>query len=68
MPMSQNNRIVTQISVLLYPMRELNEILILLVIYDAFLEISQIYQPVSATVDIGRCQYRNFPNFTALQS
>ena len=66
--MSQNNRIVTQISVLLYPMRELNKILILLAIYDAFLEISQIYRPLSATVDIGRCQYQNFPNFTVLQS
>ena len=43
MPMSQNNRIATQISVLLYPMRELNKIKILLAIYDAFLEISQIY-------------------------
>ena len=41
--MSQNNRIVTQISVLPYPMREINETLILLAIYEAFLEISQIY-------------------------
>ena len=41
MPMSQNNRIATQISVLLYPMREINEILILLAIYEAFLEISK---------------------------
>ena len=38
-----NNRIATQISVLLYPMREIDEILILLAIYEAFLEISQIY-------------------------
>ena len=41
--MSQNDRIATQISVLLYPMREINEILILLAIYEAFLEISQLY-------------------------
>ena len=38
-----NNRIATQISVLLYPMREIGEILILLAIYEAFLEISQIH-------------------------
>ena len=43
MPMSQNNVIATQISVLPYPMREIDEILILLAIYEAFLEISQIY-------------------------
>ena len=35
--MSQNNKIATQISVLPYEMRELNEILILLAIYEAFL-------------------------------
>ena len=34
--MSQNNRMATQISALLYPMREINEILILLAIYEAF--------------------------------
>ena len=39
----KNNRIATQISVLLYPMKETNEILILLAIYEAFVEISQIY-------------------------
>ena len=36
MPMSQNNRIATQISVLPYPMREINKTLILLAIYEAF--------------------------------
>ena len=29
MPMSQNNRVATQISVLLHPMREIDEILIM---------------------------------------
>ena len=41
--MSQNNKIATQISVLPYQMKEMNEILILLAIYEAFVEISQIY-------------------------
>ena len=68
MPMSQNNRMVTQISVLPYPMRGANETLILLAIYEASLELSQIYWPVAVTIDIGWCQYRNFPNFTALRS
>ena len=43
MPTSQNNKIATQISVLSYPMTEMNEIIILFVTYEAFVEISQIY-------------------------
>ena len=46
----ENNGIATQISALLYPMREIDEISImakdlpiLLTMYEAFLEISQIY-------------------------
>ena len=41
--MSQNNKIATQISVLPYQMKEMNEILKLFAIYEAFVEISQIY-------------------------
>ena len=43
MPTSQNNRIATQISVLSYPMMEMNEIIILFATYEAFVEISQIF-------------------------
>ena len=67
MPMSQNNRIVTQISVLLYPMRELNEILILLAIYDAFWKFpkyTDLYQPL---LILGSANIKISQTSTALQ-
>ena len=43
MPTSQNNRIATQLGVLLYPLREKNEILYFEQFMVHFVEISQIY-------------------------
>ena len=37
-------------------------------LYLACLEISQMYQPVAANIDIGWCQYWNFPNFSVWRS
>ena len=38
-----------------------------LAIYEAFLEISQIYWPVAANIDIGWCQYQNFPKLLCIK-
>ena len=37
-------------------------------LYLACLEILQMYQPVAANIDIGWCQYQNFPNFSVWRS
>ena len=35
--------------------------------YVACLEISQMYQPVAANIDIGCCPYRNFPKLLCMK-
>ena len=63
-------QIATQIIRIAVPNEEKDEILIMakvfantLAIYLAFLEISQMYRPVAANINIRSCPYRNFPNF-----